>query len=92
MWLKKHNPVIDWQMGSMKFSRCPRSCHMLQDQVKCLTTLDKEAEHNALEYIHQAKIEAPTKKPVCTPEELVPPCYHSYLNIFSEKATSRFPL
>ena len=42
--------------------------------------------------IHQAKVEAPaTKKPVCTPEELVPPCYHSYLDIFSKKATSRFP-
>ena len=30
-WLKKHNPVIDWQMGTMKFSCCPCSCHMLQD-------------------------------------------------------------
>ena len=38
------------------------------------------------------KVEAPAKKPVRTPEELVPPCYHSYLDIFSEKAASRFPL
>ena len=30
-WLKKHNPVIDWQTGTMKFSHCPHSCHMLQD-------------------------------------------------------------
>ena len=42
--------------------------------------------------IHQAKVEAPAKKPTCSPEELVPPCYHSYLNIFSEKAASWFPL
>ena len=32
------------------------------------------------------------KKPVCTPKELVPSCYHSYLNIFSKKAASRFLL
>ena len=92
-WLKKHNPMIDWQTGTMKFSHCPRSCHMLQDQAKQLTTLDEEAEHEGLEFIHQAKVEAPvSKKPVCTPKELMPPCYHSYLNIFSKKAASRFPL
>ena len=31
MWLKKHNPMIDWQMGTMKFSCCPCFCHMLQN-------------------------------------------------------------
>ena len=30
-WLKKHNPTIDWEKGMVKFNRCPRSCHMLQD-------------------------------------------------------------
>ena len=30
-WLKKHNPSIDWEKGSVKFNRCPRSCLMLQD-------------------------------------------------------------
>ena len=30
-WLKKHNPVIDWQTGTMKFSHCPCSCHLLQN-------------------------------------------------------------
>ena len=45
-----------------------------------------------MEWIHQVKVEAPATKPTHTPEELVLPCYHSYLNIFSEKAASRFPL
>ena len=31
MWLRKHNPTIDWEMGTVKFNRCPCSCHMLQD-------------------------------------------------------------
>lgn len=25
-WLKKHNPVIDWQTSELEFSRCPPSC------------------------------------------------------------------
>ena len=91
-WLKKHNPSIDWEKGTVKFHRCPRSCLMLQDCTQRLASLDKEDEREALEWIHQAKVEAPAKKPICTPEELVPSCYHSYLDIFSEKAASRFPL
>ena len=30
-WLKKHNPSIDWEKGSVKFNWCPHSCLMLQD-------------------------------------------------------------
>ena len=92
-WLKKHNPMIDWQTGTMKFSHCPRFCHMLQNRAKRLVTLNEEAECEGLEFIHQAKVEVPVaKKPVYTPEELIPPCYHSFLNIFSKKAASWFPL
>ena len=91
-WLKKHNQTIDWEKVMVKFNRCPCSCHMLQDRAQRLAFLDEEAERGALEWIHQAKVEAPAKKPTRTPEELIPPCYHSYLNIFSEKATSQFPL
>ena len=28
-WLKKHNPSIDWEKGTVKFHQCPRSCLML---------------------------------------------------------------
>ena len=44
-----------------------------------------------MEWIHQAKVEALDKKPTRTPEELIPPYYHSYLDIFLEKAASWFP-
>ena len=91
-WLKKHNLTIDWEKGMVKFNCCPCSCHMLQDQAQRLASLDEEDERHTLEWIHQAKVEAPAKKPTRTPEELIPPCYHSYLDIFSEKATSWFPL
>ena len=90
-WLKKHNPSIDWEKGTVKFHRCPRSCLMLQDRTQRLASLNEEDEREALEWIHQAKVETPVKKLTCTPKELVPPCYHSYLDIFLEKAASRFP-
>ena len=41
-WLQKHNPMIDWQTGVIKFTRCPRSCLMLHNRVKRLATLDDE--------------------------------------------------
>ena len=63
-WLKKHNPSIDWEKGTVKFHRCPHSCLMLQDRTQRLASLDKEDEREALEWIHQAKVEAPAKKPV----------------------------
>ena len=91
-WLKKHNPSIDWETGMVKFHWCPCSCLILQNQAQCLASLNEEEEREALDWIHQAKVEAPAKKLTRLPEELVPPCYHSYLDIFSEKAASQFPL
>ena len=41
-WLQKHNPTIDWQTGVIKFTRCPRSCLMLHNRAKRLTTIDDE--------------------------------------------------
>ena len=29
MWLKKHNPDINWTNGEVKMTRCPRSCYLL---------------------------------------------------------------
>ena len=31
-WLRKHNLMIDWEKGMVKFNWCPHSCHMLQDR------------------------------------------------------------
>ena len=27
-WLVKHNPEVDWNKETMKFTRCPRTCKM----------------------------------------------------------------
>ena len=51
-WLKKHNPLIDWEKGTVKFNRCPCSCLMLQDRARRLASLDEEDQREALEWIH----------------------------------------
>ena len=33
-WLTKHNLKIDWNTGSIQFTRCPGSCNMAFRQVK----------------------------------------------------------
>jgi hypothetical protein len=25
-WLRKHNPEIDWETGTIEMTRCPREC------------------------------------------------------------------
>lgn len=30
-WLSKHNPEIDWKLGTICFTRCPPSCTFLKD-------------------------------------------------------------
>jgi hypothetical protein len=27
-WLHKHNPEINWRMGKVKMTRCPRECNV----------------------------------------------------------------
>ena len=26
-WLRKHNPEVDWEQGTLRLSRCPEGCH-----------------------------------------------------------------
>ena len=42
MWLKKHNPDIDWTNGEVKMTHCPRSCYLLQEKSIFLQTLKKK--------------------------------------------------
>ena len=41
-WLKRHNPDINWTKGTVKMTRCPQHCHMLQPKSAFLASLEKE--------------------------------------------------
>jgi len=50
MWLKTHNPEINWEMGHIKFSRCPRRCCQYSrrvqiEEVKETLTMEDDEEH-----------------------------------------------
>jgi len=33
-WLQKHNPMIDWKTGDIKFTRCPQECNVATKKCK----------------------------------------------------------
>ena len=35
-WLFRHNPEIDWQKGTVSFTRCPPKCHVELKRIKQL--------------------------------------------------------
>ena len=86
-WLKHHNLDIDWTKGTVKMTRCPRHCHMLQLKSAFLASLEKE-EYNIQYQVHETirALEVQQEKPKeKTPEELVPKEYHKFLKVFSKK-------
>ena len=36
-WLVKHNPEVNWKNGTIKFTRCPRSCTMKHKDIRFKT-------------------------------------------------------
>ena len=93
-WLKCHNPDIDWTKGTVKMTRCPRHCHMLQLKLAFLASLKKE-EYDIQYQVHKTicVLEAQQEKPKeKTPEELVPKEYHKFLKVFSKKESECMPL
>ena len=87
IWLKHHNPDIDWETGQVKMTRCPWTCRVLQGKSpleQSINVLDQ----NSLRTIHaikkeQERLEVP--KPNLRPKDLVPKAYHKYLKVFSRR-------
>ena len=92
MWLKKHNPNIDWTNGEVKMTRCPHSCYLLQEKSIFLQTLEKEEVKQAWSAHKIRVILDKPKKVKKTAEELVPKEYHQYLKVFSKEELERMPI
>ena len=52
-WLQKHNPMIDWKAGDIKFTKCPRECNIAIKKRKqkkaSVEEVDEEAEEKEYE-------------------------------------------
>jgi len=114
-WLQKHNPMIDWKTGDIKFTRCSWECNVAikkHKQKKALAfkykalvkEVDEEAEEKeceddeeteddiylwVLEHIREVEKKKVEKK---TDEEMVPPQFHVYLDVFKKTPSERLPL
>jgi len=113
-WLQKHNPMIDWKTGDIKFTRCPQECNVATKKHKqkkasafkykaSVEEVDEEAEEKEYEddeeteddiYIrvleHIREVEKKVKKK--TDEEMVPPQFHVYLDVFKKTPSECLPL
>ncbi|PIL30802.1 hypothetical protein GSI_06970 [Ganoderma sinense ZZ0214-1] len=43
-WLRKHNPEVDWERGSLRLSRCPEACPAHQKASKPVETKARDTE------------------------------------------------
>lgn len=92
-WLKCHNPTIDWIKGVVKMDKCPPSCRHLQDKSKFMQHVE-HIEGIAAEKAYHLRAADISEKPkmLRTAEEIIPPQFHKYLKVFSEKEAERFPV
>ena len=89
MWLKKHNPDIDWTNGEVKMTCCPQSCYLLQEKFIFLQILEKEEVEQAWS-AHKIQVMLDESKKVeKTTEELVHKEYHKYLKVFLKEELER---
>jgi len=107
-WLQKDNPMIDWKTGDIRFTRCPRECNIATKKHKqkkasafkykaSVEVVDEEAEEKEYEddiYLrvleHIQEVEKKVEKK--TDEEMVPPQFHTYLDVFKKTPSERLPL
>jgi hypothetical protein len=85
-WIKSHNPLINWQTGSIDFDRCP-------PKFNCKTnahsiTLWARALANILAEIAAAKETVKEKK---TWKEIVPQHYQQYEMVFTKDSFDTLP-
>ncbi|SJL08318.1 uncharacterized protein ARMOST_11681 [Armillaria ostoyae] len=106
-WLKRHNPVINWDMGTIIFGRCqcvrnpfplpdvdPDNCwdEELEDGDTILAiNMEEELVIWAVHHANDLAAAANAEKPKKTFEEMVPPDYCSFHDLFSKENFDELP-
>ncbi|SJL06532.1 uncharacterized protein ARMOST_09873 [Armillaria ostoyae] len=106
-WLKCHNPVINWETGTVIFGRC--SCvktpfplpdadpddrwdEELEDGDTILAVnMEEELVIRVVHHANDLAAAAHAEKPTKTFEEMVPPDYRSFCNLFSKENFDELP-
>jgi Reverse transcriptase (RNA-dependent DNA polymerase) len=103
-WLWKHNPEINWKEGTLHWRTMTMEEELDEEEPlnRPINALDKvllkylgmenEVWINSKDNLAtRLAAEVNQKKPDLTPEQLVPPEYHEYLDIFDEDKANWFP-
>ncbi|SJL05370.1 uncharacterized protein ARMOST_08737 [Armillaria ostoyae] len=106
-WLKRHNPVINWETGTVIFGHC--SCvknpfplpdadpddrwdEELEDGDTILAVnMEEELVIRAVHHANDLAAAAHAEKPTKTFEEMVPPDYRSFRDLFSKENFDELP-
>ncbi|SJL13532.1 uncharacterized protein ARMOST_16976 [Armillaria ostoyae] len=106
-WLKHHNPVINWNTGTVIFGccQCVKNPFPLPDadlddrwdeelgdgDTILAVNMEEEAEIHAVHHTNNLTAAAHAEKPTKTFEEMVPPDYHSFRDLFSKENFDELP-
>lgn len=104
-WLVKYNPEVDWSRRIMKWREADSQLNQLIESMDDELEFDEETEFlnnifmqpedfeeiNFKSNASQAITQKYGEKKETDPLKIVPEEFHEFLDIFSEKAASRFP-
>ena len=102
-WLKTHNPIIDWTVKALHFTRCPEECG------KEFTPVIKSEERlyyfNTTSWLEEEEIHirassnismdlaaaAEQKKVHKSWQEIIPQCFHQFEKVFTKDSFGELP-
>ena len=84
-WLVKHNPEINWKNGTIRFTRCLRSCTIKHEDIRFKTRRTK-----AIEITEQNNGEY-DKKPDKTNLKDLPDYIQPFIHLFNKKKFEKLP-
>ncbi|SJL00960.1 uncharacterized protein ARMOST_04273 [Armillaria ostoyae] len=106
-WLKRHNPVINWETGTVIFGRCqcvknpfplpdadpddPWDEELEDGDVILAVNMEEEIVIRAVHHANDLAAAANAEKPPKTFEEMVPPDYRSFRDLFSKENFDELP-
>jgi len=57
MWLQKHNPEINWEIGEVEMMRCPRECNIYGRRQKQIKKRKQEVKGKCNTGLHSITVE-----------------------------------
>ena len=95
IWLRKHNPDVDWSSGKITLNKCPQECQSLLETrfAKLLWKIEaQETWIQAVNHFEQKPVVSVDESLLEEAQKCVPREYWKYLNVFSKTKSERMPV